>query len=249
MYCKVKIKNENYNCYFDTNNKKNKQPLILLHGWGVSSSEFKDIIDNLNYYVIMIDFIGFGKSDDPKQPFTLDDYISQLHQMINYLQLNNVILLGHSFGGRVAIKYNYYYDIKKLILVDSAGINNKKLKTYYQIYKYKLLKNIYKIIDKEKYNKLITSSGSRDYKILSPIMKQTMNNILKQDLKKYCKNTKTKTLILWGLYDNETPVKNGYTYLNLFYNARIIIFYNSFHFPYVTEQEKFINAINSGYND
>lgn len=249
MYCKVKIKNEEYQCYYETNNKKDNQPIILLHGWGVNSEEFKNIINKLNYYVIAIDFIGFGKSEKPNQPFTIEDYVNQLHQIINYLQLNNIILLGHSFGGRVAIKYNYYYDVKKLILVDSAGLRKKTIKLYYDIYKYKFLKKLYKLINKNKYNNLIKTSGSKDYKVLSPIMKQTMNNIINYDLRKYCKKSKTKTLILWGLYDSETPIKDGYAFLKLFYNSRIIVFYNSMHFPYITEQEKFINAINSGYND
>ena len=44
MYCNIKIKNSDYNCYFNTNNKTNLQPLILLHGWGVDSLIYQNII-------------------------------------------------------------------------------------------------------------------------------------------------------------------------------------------------------------
>ena len=249
MYCKVEIKNESYNCFYDANDNGRKQPLVLLHGWGVDSEIFNNIKDKLNYYVIVIDLIGFGKSDKPKEPFTLEDYVNQLHQMIRKLKLENIILLGHSFGGRVAIKYNYYYNVKKLILVDSAGIKKRSLNLYYNIIKYKLLKRIYKITNIEKYHKLIKTSGSDDYRKLSPIMKRTMTNILKEDLKKYCKITRIRVQIFWGLYDNQTPIKDAYKFINLFYDSRLLIFYSSGHFPHLTESEKFINAINCDYNE
>ena len=169
--------------------------------------------------------------------------------LIKQLKLSNITLLGHSFGGRVAIKYNYYYNLKKLILVDAAGIKHKSLKIYKEIIKYKILKKILLYINKQKYLDLIKNSGSRDYKILSPVMKQTMNNIIKEDLRKYCTSTRTRTLIIWGLKDNETSISDGYTYYNIFYSSRLVVFYNSGHFPHLDETEKFIKVINYDRND
>jgi len=173
MYCKVKIKEHNYNCYYETNGDETKAPLVLLHGWGVDSKIFDNIVKELNYYIITIDFIGFGKSDIPITPFKLEDYISQVHQILSYLKITHFILLGHSFGGRVAIKYNYYYNVSKLILVDTAGIKHWSYSLCKRILKYKILKKIYFFTNKTKYEYLIKNSGSRDYKILTPIMKQT----------------------------------------------------------------------------
>lgn len=249
MYLKVKIKENYYNCHYNTYGDASKTPLVLLHGWGVDSSIFDNIIKSLNYYVITIDFLGFGKSDKPISPLSLNDYVSSLEQLIKHLKLRDIILLGHSFGGRVAIKYNYYYNVNNLILVDSAGIRHKNKNLRKKIIKYKLLKKIYFITSKEKYNNLIKNSGSRDYKILSPVMKQTMNKIIKEDLKKYCTKSRTKTLILWGVNDEETPLIDGYTYNKLFYDSRMIIFYNSSHFPHLDEKEKFVRIINSVIND
>ena len=244
MFCKIKINENTYNCYYETYGDIKNPPLVLLHGWGVDSSIFKNIIPSLHYYCILIDFIGFGKSDQPKTPFTLNDYVTQINKMLLKLKVKNYSMLGHSFGGRVAIKYNYYYNINYLILSDSAGIKRNNIKLRTKILKYKLLKKIYYITSKTKYNELISNSGSRDYKLLSPVMKQTMNKVIKEDLKKYCKNRKTKTLLLWGLYDEETPLKDGYLFNNLFENSRIIIFYKSNHFPHLDEKDKFIRLVN-----
>lgn len=249
MYCKVKIKEKIYNIYYETYGSNNKEPLVILHGWGMESSSFNDVVNNLQYYVIIIDFIGFGKSDMPQDPFTLEDYVNQVEQVIKNLKLKNIIMLGHSFGGRVAIKYNYYYNLNKLILLDSAGIRHRSLSLYKKIIKYKLLKKIYFIFNKTKYKSLVKNSGSRDYRILNPIMKQTMNKIIKEDLRKYCKKTRTKTYILWGINDHETPITDAYIYHNLFYKCRLMIFYKSGHFPYLDEREKFIRIINSVIDD
>lgn len=249
MYCTVKIKNQVYNCYYETNGKITKKPLVLLHGWGVNSKIYNNLINDLDYYVIVIDFIGFGHSDMPLRSFTLDDYVDQLEQIIKYLNLENITLVGHSFGGRVAIKYNYYYNLKNLVLVDTAGIRHRSIDLYKKIYKYKILKKYYFLTNKTKYEELLSNSGSRDYKVLTPIMKQTMNNIIKEDLRKYCKKTRTKTIILWGLKDNETPINDGYKFYKIFYNSRIIIFYRSAHFPFLDEKEKFIRIINCVINE
>lgn len=248
MFCKVKIKNNSYNSYYETYNDKNMQPLVILHGWGVDSSIFNNLIDKLNYFVVVIDFLGFGKSDKVITPLSLEDYVSQVNQVIKYLNLKNYYILGHSFGGRVAIKYNYYYDIRALILVDSAGIKHNSFKIKAKIFKYKIKKHIYKFFNKYKYITLINESGSSDYKILSGVMKQTMNKVIKVDLKKYC-HSPTKTLILWGINDKETKVNDAYIFYNLFKNARLIQFYHSGHFPFLTEEKKFIRVVNEVLDD
>ena len=245
MFYKVRIKENNYNCYYETYGDKSKPPLVLLHGWGVDSSIFKNILNDLDYYCILIDFIGFGKSDDPIEAFSVDDYVIQVNSIINHLKIQNYSILGHSFGGRVAIKYNYYYNINSLILSDSAGIKKTNLKLKKKILKYKILKKVYYLLSKEKYNNLVENSGSRDYKILSPIMKQTMNKVIKEDLRKYCINRRTKTLLLWGINDSETPLKDGYTFYNLYEDSRMIIFYKSGHFPHLDEQDKFVRVVNN----
>lgn len=248
MYCPITIKNNKYNVYYETYNDPSKRPLILLHGWGVDSSIFSNVIPQLNYYIIVLDFIGFGKSDMPLSPLTLEDYVSEVNQLVKYLHLKDYYILGHSFGGRVAIKYNYYYDIRGLILVDSAGIRHSPLKLKYKIYSYKLKKQLYKVFNKAKYQKLITESGSSDYKALSNVMKQTMTKVIKVDLKKYCASP-TYTLIIWGINDLETKICDGYKYFELFSNSRLIQFYHSGHFPFIEEEHKFIRVVNEVIDD
>ena len=107
--------------YFEKTGSGN--PIILLHGWGVDISIFDSITNMLKtkYTVYAIDLPGFCKSEEPDIPYNLDDYVELLYQFIVDLDIYNPILLGHSFGGRIAIKFASSYKVNKLILVDSAG--------------------------------------------------------------------------------------------------------------------------------
>ena len=120
----------------------NGSPIILLHGWGVDSSCFDDLMDSLKekYQVFAIDLPGFGKSVEPSDYYVLEDYVGLVEQFVNDKKLANPIILGHSFGGRIAIRYASRHRVSKLILVDSAGMKPKnyvKVKLKIMIYKLK----------------------------------------------------------------------------------------------------------------
>ena len=112
------------------------QPILILHGWGGSSDswiEVQEILANKGYMVVCPDFPGFGKSAPPSNPWTLGDYTEWLKSFIEKIKeihpefKEPFFLLGHSFGGRISIKFTIQYSekLKKLILCDSAGIKPK----------------------------------------------------------------------------------------------------------------------------
>ena len=63
----------------------NGSPIILLHGWGVDSSCFDDLMDSLKekYQVFAIDLPGFGKSVEPSDYYVLEDYVGLVEQFVN----------------------------------------------------------------------------------------------------------------------------------------------------------------------
>ena len=100
---------------------------------------------------------------------------------LDNFEIDNLILVGHSFGGRVAIKYTFLFENNyndfKLCLVDSAGIKPRRgLNYYYKVYKYKFYKKFFPS------SKKLSKFGSSDYKKLSEIMKQTFLKVVNEDL-------------------------------------------------------------------
>ena len=110
--------------------------IVLLHGWGSNIKLFANLIDLLSkkYKVAAMDMPGFGESQEPPSAWCVDDYADFVTEFLKAYDTKKVMLLGHSFGGRVIIKLNSRenlpFEITKVILVDSAGIlppkTNKK---------------------------------------------------------------------------------------------------------------------------
>lgn len=151
-------------------------------------------------------------------------------------------MLGHSFGGRIAIKYaSKYQNLSKLILVDSAGIKKKiSLKKKWQILRYKWLKYYYKkTVQIEKYNQLIQESGSSDFVAASNVMKGTMTKVIKEDLRKNLKHIQVETLLIWGKDDKETPYQDAIYMNKKIKNSGLVTFENVGHFPYLERKQYF----------
>lgn len=223
------------------------KPIILLHGWGVDSSIYDYLAQNLakDYLVYQIDLPGFGKSEEPICPYSLDDYVKLLRQFITDKNIENPIILGHSFGGRIVIKYASLYHVEKLILVDSAGLKKRNyhlVKTKIKIYQlkkkwYRLTKNIIK------YHNLIKNSGSDDYQNASIIMKKTMINITNEYLEPLLKNIKCDTLIIWGKKDTTTPYYQALKLKKKIKNAGLVTLEGAGHFPFLESKQTFIKIL------
>ena len=96
---------------------KSKTNLIYLHGWGQNIEMMlpiaKPFVDKCN--VLIIDLPGFGLSSEPKEAWTLYDYADMVNSFVKELKLDNPILIGHSFGGKISLCYALKYKVKKLV--------------------------------------------------------------------------------------------------------------------------------------
>lgn len=82
-------------------------PLLLLHGLGESSFTWHDIMPGLaaHHRVIALDLKGFGRSDKPEDgAYSADDQAALVARFIVKSDLENLTVVGHSFGGTVALR-------------------------------------------------------------------------------------------------------------------------------------------------
>ncbi len=237
------LKTNNGDMYYE---KKGKgEAVVFLHGWGASSKTFKEVSDFFkdDFTVYVLDFLGFGLSDEPNKAIGISDYSSHLKMLMDNEKIDNPILIGHSFGGRVAIDYASKYKTKKLILVNSAGINHHNFLYYYKLIKYKIKKFYFYLFNKEKYYELIQKSGSDDYQKASFIMRGTFKKVVNNDLRKEMKKIKTPTLLIGGVFDKAVPMKDINMMHELIEGSHLITFYRSGHFSYNDEKENFEKVV------
>jgi len=230
------------NVYYEKYGNK-KKTLFILPGWGDTRKTFDFLIENLKqtYTIYIFDYPGFGKSPFLNQDITIYDYAEYFHDFITTKKIENPIILGHSFGGRIAILLTSIYKIKieKLILMDAAGIKPKKtFKKWIRQTIYKGLKKLKYFLPskiKDKYQKwLLSKFSSADYQALSPTMMTTFRNIVNEDLKKYLNQMQVEeVLLIWGEEDIDTPLADGIEMEKQIPNAGLIKIKNATHYCYL----------------
>ena len=214
--------------------------VLLLHGWGGSIQTMMPVFNMLKskFRVIALDLPGFGKSSIPKESWNSFDYAQCIHKFILSMDINELILFGHSHGGRISIilasSHNY---VKKLILIDSAGIIPKRFLNYYvKVYWFKFLKRIYLLIPaknkEEKLNKFYRKYGSEDYKDSEGIMRQTMVRVINDDLSKLLPFIKAPSLLIWGEKDQDTPLYMGELMEKLIPDSGLVVLKGAGHYSY-----------------
>ncbi len=183
-----------------------------------------------------MDFYGFGKTPHPQHPLTLKDYAEGVNEIIKQYKMEDVILIGHSFGGRVAILIaSDSSRIGGIVLVDSAGIKpRRKLKYYYKVIKYKLCKKL---------GIRNIKAGSDDYNKLSGVMKETFVNVVNQDLTKRLPDITVPALIIWGEKDRETPFYMAKKLNKHIKGSRLNILEGAGHYSYLDNYNQFMGLI------
>lgn len=221
--------------------------VLLLHGWGGSIQTMKPIANILKEgcRVITLDLPGFGESSIPERAWNSYDYAECIKKFIDELGLDSIVLFGHSHGGRVSIILSSKYNIvKKLILIDSAGIIPiRKLKYYIKVYSFKLLKKLYTVFSignkEEKLEKFYKKYGSTDYKESQGVMRQTMVKVINDNLVDLLPNINVPTLLIWGENDQDTPVYMGKIMEDKIHDSGLIILKDAGHYSYIDCYEQF----------
>lgn len=231
--------------------------IVLLHGWGSNIKLFANLIDLLSkkYMVVAMDMPGFGESAEPPSAWCVDDYVEFVIDFLKDYDTDKVMLLGHSFGGRVIIKLNSCknlpFSITKVILVDSAGIlppksNKKSFRTYYyKIGKAVLSMGIVQKIAPDALENFRKKMGSADYAAASPLMRQVLVKVVNEDLEPLLPNIKCPTLLVWGVNDTATPLSDGEKMEKLIPDAGLVKLENAGHYSFLEQQFTFNRVMSS----
>lgn len=236
---KIKIDNLNIN-YIQYGDGSD---ILLLHGWGQNIEMMKFLGDNFadNHRITILDFPGFGESDEPLSPWTIKDYSLLIEKLVKELDIKKPVVMGHSFGGRVAIYYSSNNSIEKLVLFGSPCIRKDKELPL----SVKILKGIKKLPGMDKLGEYMKQYiGSRDYKAASPIMRQTLVNVVNEDLTPYAMQIEEPTLLIWGQDDTEAPVSDAKELEQIMNDAALIVLPGT-HYAYLENLNQVVNILNS----
>lgn len=225
--------------YIDTAPGVTDRPVVLfLHGWGAPADTYRLMIDHLATYcrVVAPDLPGFGGSAEPETPWCVDDYVEWTLCFATALGLERVVLMNHSFGGRISIKLlsrrSLPFAVSKAVFMDAAGIRPKRTLSYYaKVYSYKAMKKLFPALAKKRQGK----AGSADYRNASPLMRQTMVRCINEDLAHLLPDIPVSTLLIWGSADTATPLSDGQTMERLIPDAGLVVLEGAGHFAFAQQ--------------
>lgn len=220
--------------------------VLILHGWGKGSDSWVGVGDQLaqnGYRVVVPDLPGFGESPEPNRPLEFDDYIRWIGAFAKEMKLDRFYLVGHSFGGTLALKFAALHPgmVQRLVLCDAAIIRKERLdwrQTYAKkiahwkndLLRLPLASKIYPVAKKILYK----FAGNHDYELASPVMKETFKNIIKIDTFEFASRIIAPTLIIWGDKDDATPVEDAYAINKAIKNSKLEIIAGAGHKPHRT---------------
>ena len=210
--------------------------VILLHGWGQDMRMMRLIQNELkdHYRVVNLDLPGFGESGEPSAPWGIEEYARFIHEIAEHDHMEAPILIAHSFGARIAIRYASRYPTKKMVLSGAAGIRaplswQRRASQHWHHLKRRM--------------GMRGSAGSPDYQKASPIMKQVLVRVVNEDLSPDLAAIRCPVLLIWGSEDRETPLWMGRKMEKEIPGARMIVYRDEDHFAYYHQGFRFMRDV------
>lgn len=223
---------------FEFIDNQKKDTILFLHGWGCNYNYMVPLANKIkNANCLLIDLPGFKNNKPFESPKKFDDYINYLLMFLkdNNFKINYIV--GHSFGGKLAIKLSNELKINHMFLFSPSTFNKKRYLNYYiKIFFYKIIKRI------SIFKKYLNKFGSVDYKSLSPIMKKTMSNVINYNIKFHLLKNKTPTSLFYGKNDKITPIYIGKKTKKLMDDCNLFIIEGD-HFAYLSNVTYIVKII------
>lgn len=228
--------------------------ITLLHGWGCDGATFSFIADALSKVatILVPDFPGHGQSDEPPEPWGVEDYAAQVLALLELHHIARTKIIAHSFGGRIAVVLaaRHPETVDQLVITGGAGIQKptteraRKRTASYKRYtamlnKLRTVPPLRALADRVQ-TRLRNRYGSPDYIKLDENMRKTFVKVISEDLFPLLKQIQAPTLLVWGSGDTETPLWMGQAMEAEIPDAGLVVFEGGTHFAFLEQWQRFV---------
>lgn len=221
-------------CEYEAFNAQSKSNTVVLflHGWGGDLSSFKGAYKSVAD--LGIPCVNFAFPKQVPSSWGVYEYASCVRDFMLEQGIEKPIIVGHSFGGRVAIILAAQGLAQKIVLVDSAGLKPKfSLKRKIRIARYH-----YRV----KHGKSLDGFGSSDYNNVDKDMRKVFVRIVNTHLDRLLPYIKCDTMIFWGKRDRDTPPYMAKRLKRLIKNSTLIMT-DGGHYSYIDSNFAFISQL------
>lgn len=243
--------------HYSTWGNKENPPLLYLHGLGSPFLLKKHRMDKIlrklstKFYVMVPEHPGLMRSGQPKNPWTINDYMDYINIFIKAMKVENPIIMGHSFGGMLASVYAAINpnNVRLLVLIAPA-VSYRDVSIYEKIIGYSskaiglllkltLIPQIVKLLAFLLLSKPRKNIYKKDF-YKYEVLRETLTELIISDFYPLMKKIKTPTIIIWGTLDPFVPYKVGRTLHKLIKNSELHTYLTSGHLVIVDKIEDII---------
>lgn len=191
--------------------------VVAMHGWGRSGADFADVLDGLD--AVAIHLPGFGITPEPLHawgsPEYADDVAAALHD------LPPVFLVGHSFGGRVAVRLAAKHPelVRGIVL---TGVPLLRLTPAPKpALGYRIIRSLARLglVSKTRLEAEKHRRGSADYRAASGVMRDILVKVIDEDYRDDLAKITAPVRMVWGENDTAAPTDAGLAASKLVANA------------------------------
>jgi len=178
--------------------------VLALHGWGRDGADFTDALHGIS--AIAPDLPGFGYSPPPVKVWGAADYADQLVQLLPVMD-PPVVVVGHSFGGRVAVclAARYPEQISGLVLSGAPLVGVHKQASPRLSYRLIRWGHRRGLVSDDRMESLRRQSGSSDYRAARGVMRSVLVKVVNESYEDRLPEVACPVRLVWGGADSEVP--------------------------------------------
>lgn len=179
--------------------------VLALHGWGRRGADFRDSLDGLG--ALAADLPGFGASPPPSEVLGAEGYARSIEPLLDEFEVPPVVV-GHSFGGRVAVCLAAAKPDRVGPLVITAAPLVRLAPTRKPSPGYRALRALHRLglVSERRMEQVRRERGSADYRAATGLMRDILVRAVNESYETELGRLHTPVTLLWGERDREVPV-------------------------------------------
>lgn len=237
--------------------QSSRSPIIMLHGMSTSADSFRETMHELadDHWLIAPDIPGFGYTDSTT-PYNFTHLVEWLAAFCDALHLPSVALMGHSFGGTLAVTYalDYPEQVEKMLLMAPAVLSSGSYPEFVKRIGVGLgLIDLGSAVSQSKmwvrrqiktpfYNPDLIDESVWDRRLADYELARQSAEVLKasafHDLRPFLSNLHHEICLVWGENDGVVPPSNAELLAEQFPNSQTHIVPECGHAPMIEKQDE-----------
>ncbi|HJU51709.1 MAG TPA: alpha/beta hydrolase [Acidimicrobiia bacterium] len=179
--------------------------VLALHGWGRRATDFRSAFQGLDY--LAPDLPGFGASPPPAEVIGSREYAAILTPLLEELG-ERAVLVGHSFGGRVALHLaNSHPDLFTGLVLTGAPLVRLTAPTKPpRLFRLARRAEELGVFGEARMERIRQRYGSPDYRATSGVMRKILVRTINESYQNELAALELPVLLVWGAQDREVPV-------------------------------------------